>query len=349
MPLKQKPDRKGGLNALCELGTRFAKLGKFTLLMLIRLSFSILILLTASFAVFAQSPNWKIAFNTVVDQKADNYEVFVMNLDGSGVSNVTNNKDVAWTYYSIPGKLLFVSDRGACRRCYFLYESDLDGSNIRKVTNLQLEDSWMGSRNNAKELVVSGRIDSRVRYQLFIVDRQTGAFRQLTHETASAFRDPTFSPDGKRIAYVYKKNRTDRAEVEEMWMMNADGTQKRQLTTYPKDDPLAKDPGYHVGPPHWNARYNFISYQSNQAGKQSIYAVTPDGKKQWKLTDTKLDEGWHDWSPDGEWLAFDSRDEATGRYDIILLNYKTKETKKVTGASSFKYHQAPVFVSVARR
>jgi TolB protein len=258
---------------------------------------------------------------------------------------VTNNRDVAWTYYSIPGKLLFISDRGACRRCYFLYESELDGSIPQKVTNLQLEDSWMGSRNGGKELVVSGRVDTRLRYQLFLVDRETGKYKQLTNETESAFRDPSFSPDGKKIVYVFKKKRTDRAEIEEMYIMNADGSNRRKLTTYPADDPLAKDPGYKVGPPHWNSKHNLISYQSNQAGKQSIFAVTPDGKKQWKLTNTKLDEGWHDWSPDGEWLVFDSRDEATGRYDVMLMNYKSKEVRKLTGGSNFKYHQAPVFVS----
>jgi TolB protein len=304
-------------------------------------------LLTAfSVFSFAQRPPQKIAFNVLQDQKADDYEVYTIDLDGSGMKNATNHKDVAWTYYSVPGKLLFVSDRGACRRCYFLHESDTDGANVRKVTNLQLEDAWMGSRNGGRELVVSGRIDTRFRFQLFIVDRETGKFRRITDEPAAAFRDPTFSPDGKSIAYVYKKNRTDRAEVEELWLMNADGTNRRKLTTYPANDPLAKDPGYHVGPPHWNAKQKFITYQSNQAGKQSIYAVTPDGKKQWKLTDLKMDEGWHDWSADGEWLAFDSRDEATGRYDVHLYNYKTKELKKVTGASSFKYHQAPVFVSI---
>jgi TolB protein len=307
------------------------------------ITFKLVLLFTIN--LVAQPLNWKIAFNSVVDQKADDYDVFTIEADGTGLRNVTNNKDVSWTYYSLPGKLLFISDRGACRRCYFLYEAGIDGSSPRKVSNLQLEDSWMGSRKGGKEFVVSGRVDSRVRYQLFVIDRDTGTFRQITNEPAAAFRDPTFSPDGKRVAYVYKKNRTDRAEVEELWIMNADGSGKRQLTTYPKDDPLAKDPGYHAGPPHWNAKYNFISYQSNQAGKQSIYAVTPDGKKQWKLTDSKLDEGWHDWSPDGEWLAFDSRDEATGRYDIVLMNYSTRETKKLTGASSFKYHQAPVFIS----
>lgn len=158
------------------------------------------------------------------------------------------------------------------------------------------------------------------------------------------FRDPSFSPDGKKIIYVYKRNRTDRSEIEELYIMNANGTNRRKLTTYPANDPLAKDGGYKVGPPHWNAKYNFITYQSNQAGGQSIYAVTPDGKKQWRLIDDKMDAGWHDWSPDGQWLAFDSRDATTGRYDIFLLNYKTKEIKKLTGNSPLKYHQAPAFV-----
>lgn len=302
--------------------------------------------LITAIAVAGQLPGYKIAFNVLKDQKADDYEVYTIDPDGDRLTNVTNNKDVAWTYYSIPGKLLFVSDRGACRRCYFLHESEPDGSKARKVTNLQFEDSWMGSRNGGKELVVAGRIDTRIRYQLFLVDRETGKYRQLTNEPAAAFRDPSFSPNGKKIIYVYKKNRTDRSEIEELYIMNSDGTNRRKLTTYPANDPLGKDPSYKVGPPHWNPKYEFITYQSNQAGKQSIYAVTPDGRKQWKLTDLKLDEGWHDWSPDGEWLAFDSRDDATGRYDIYLMNYRTKEIKKITGDSSFKYHQSPVFVAI---
>ncbi len=309
---------------------------------------SILLLFCVGMAteLASQSAEYKIVFNTPENSQTDDYDIYSINIDGSARRNITNNKDVAWTYYAWKNRLFFVSDRDACRRCYFLYESDSNGNNVRKISNLQLEDSWMGSRNNGKEIVVSGRIGPTVRYQLFLINTGTGHFRQLINEPAALFRDPAFSPDGKKIAYVYKKNRTDRAEFEELFVMNADGTNRRKLTTYPADDPMAKEFGYKTGPPHWNAKHNFISYQSEQKGKSSIYAVTPDGRKQWKLTTNELAEGWHNWSDDGEWLVFDARDAATGRYDIYLLNYKTKAVKKVTGESPMKYHQAPVFVSV---
>lgn len=90
---------------------------------------------------------YKVAFNVLQDQKADDYELYTIGTDGKGIANVTNNKDVAWTHYSTPGKLPFINDRGACK------------------------------------------MDSRVRYQLFTIDRATGRFAKLTNEPTAAFRD----------------------------------------------------------------------------------------------------------------------------------------------------------------
>ena len=150
--------------------------------------------------IIAQPQGYRIAFNVLEDQKADDYEVYTINSDGSAIANVTQNKDVAWIYYTIPGKLLFISDRNACKRCYFLYESDIDGSNIRKVSNLQLEDSWMGSRNKGKELVVTGRLGPADRYQLFIIDRATGL--PLPDERARfGISRSALSPDARSSMY----------------------------------------------------------------------------------------------------------------------------------------------------
>ena len=60
---------------------------------------------------------------------------------------------------------------------------------------------------------------------------------RLTHSLASEF-DPSWSPDGTKIAY-----RSDRGDESEIWVMNADGTGQRRLTAgislaWPPDGPL---------------------------------------------------------------------------------------------------------------
>jgi len=103
-------------------------------------------------AINAQPADYRIAFNTLEDSKADDYDVYSMNIDGSGEKNITKNKDVAWTYYAWKDRLFFVSDRGACRRCYFLHESDANGNNMQQESNPQLQESMLGARNDGKAL-----------------------------------------------------------------------------------------------------------------------------------------------------------------------------------------------------
>jgi len=296
--------------------------------------------------VSAQPRKLGLVFNVAQDAKADDYEVYSMKSDGSAKRNITKHKDVAWTYYAYKKTVFFISDRDACKRCYFLYSMNFDGSNVRKISDLRLEDSWMGSRRKGSEMVVSGRVGNDVRYQLFIIDLKSGKYRQITNEPGAAFRDPIFSPDGKKIVYAYKKDRANREINEELFIMNEDGSEKRQLTVYPKDDKTAQWHDYHAGPPRWVKKHNFITYNSVQNGKSSLFAVTPDGTKNWKLTDNELAEGWHDWSPDGKWLAIEMNPKDNSEFGIWLMNWKTKEIKKLTDPKDFKNQQAPVFVEL---
>ncbi len=305
------------------------------------LYFALIIVLSSLAA--AQS-GYQIAYNVLTDGKNDDYDVFIMNSDGSGKKNITNNPDVAWTYYAHKDTILFISDRGACKRCYYLYSMSPDGTNIKKISNLRLEDSWMSARKNGKEIVVTGRIGNVVRMQLFLIDVDDGKYWQLTRDYGAMYRDPLFSPDGKQIVYAYKPDRSDRDVYEDLFIMDLDGKNRRRLTTYPMEDKTSKWHNYHAGPPRWNKKENFITYQSVQNGKSSLYAVTPNGRKQWKLTENELNEGWHDWSPDGKWLAIEMYDKEQTEFGIYLMNWETKEVTKLTDPKEFKFQQAPVFV-----
>lgn len=285
-----------------------------------------------------------IAFNIhVKDTTKDDWEIISMNMDGSNQKNIVNNDDVAWTYTAYQNKLFFISDRDTSYRSFFLYETDATGSYVKKISNLQLEDSWMSTRNDGREMVVAGRIGKTVRFQLFIINLQTGTYQPITNDTNAIYRDPCFSPDGKQIVFSYQKNKRNKLEHEELFIMNADGTGMKQLTWYPENNISSKEYGYKAGSARWHPKDNFISYISKQDGKHSIFAITPDGKKQWKLIDNPESEGWHDWSKDGQWLLYNNSDIAEKQYYISLMNWRTKKVKQFPN-TIYPSPLSPVFI-----
>jgi TolB protein len=80
-----------------------------------------------------------------------------------------------------------------------------------------------------------------------------------------------------------------------------------------------------------------------QDGKHSIFAVNPNGEKQWKLNNHAFSEGWHDWSPDGNWLVFDMTVDKSDQYHIMLMNWETKELKQLTD-TTYKSQLSPTFI-----
>lgn len=286
-------------------------------------------------------PPYLIAYNVYIpDSTRNNYEVFVTNPDGTGVQNLTRHRDVAWTYLAVDDKILFISDRDTCYRCFFLYEMNADGSGLKKVTDFLLKDSWMAARNEGAELIVTPVRDSA----FYIIDR-LGKILHRVPVNKPYFNDPAFSPDGRQIVFRAgeKPFKKDVGFIDELYLMNWDGSGMRKLTTYPAADTTARWFNYHAGPPRWHPTENFISYQSKQQGKSSLYAVSPDGQKHWKLTSLPEQEGWHDWSPDGKWLAIETYDTAQTQFHITLVDWQRKSSRVVTG-TQYKFQQAPVFV-----
>lgn len=289
----------------------------------------------------------KIAYNVYYDTANGNYEVFVMNADGSDKKNISNSKGIDWVYYAYKDKIYFASDRDTTYRMYFLYEMDANGNNVRKVSDLRLEDSYMGSRTGGTEMVVSGRIGRQIRQQLFLINIQDGSYKQLTSDTSASFNDPVFLPDEKQIVFRHRlKRRNFQNEKAELWVMNDDGTNKRQLTHYPETDTTAEWHAYHAGPPAVIPGKNKISYMSYQNSNYSIFSTSPEGKDVKQLTSDELNEGWHSWSPDGEWVVYDASDKNSIWFDIWMMKADGSGLKKLT--DDWRFEQGPVFVEAPK-
>jgi len=287
-------------------------------------------------------PDYSIAYNVLIDDETENYEVFTMDLDGANKRNVTNLDGVEWSYASAGSRLFFISDKDTCRRCYFLYTSDYLGREATKVSDLRVADSWMSFRKNGTEVIVNPHSSNDSAFH--IIDLQGKLIQRLETGLAAA-TDPLFISEGQVVAFRggTRKSKKEDGYEEEIYLINVDGTGLKQLSHYPPSDTTAPWFAYKAGPPHLHPTENFISYASYQNGKYSLYGVSLDGQNQWKLTENDLWEVYHDWSPDGRWLVTDVSNAEETHYDIGLINWGTKELKILTDAS-YQYQQSPSFV-----
>ena len=286
----------------------------------------------------------RIAFNVFTNTPEDNYEVFVMNLDGSGRKNITYTPGVDWVYASDGDRLLFLSDRDTCHRCYFLYEMDADGNHVRRISDHRMQDSWMSARMNGREFIVDPKGINDTAF--FRIGTDGAILDTLYHGMAYA-NDPCFSPDGKQVVFrgANAKFKQDQGYRDELYIINTDGTGRRQLTHYPANDTTAEWWAYHAGPPQWSTS-DRISFCSKRKGNLSIFSIRPDGTDEQQLTPDGFDEDWHAWSPDGDLLVYSGtplvNEGERPAYDIFLMDMRTKQVDRLTADTLAE--QAPVFV-----
>ncbi|MEJ2053407.1 MAG: hypothetical protein P8X42_05760 [Calditrichaceae bacterium] len=278
---------------------------------------------------------YKIAYNVLLDDMTGEYDIFTMNMDGSDKTNITNSPGVDWVYHSTKDKIYFISDRDSTEKLFFLYQMDINGENVKRITNFPVENSWIASRKDGKELVVSSAKDSS-RYELYLIDNDGNELKRLTNNDVYD-NDPSFSPDGKQIVF-----RSRRPKIDELYIMDLESDSIRQITSYPVlDDPSAGDFQYHAGPPFWEPNRNVITFMSYRNFNYDIYEIKPDGSDMKKLVDLPYDQGWHYWSPDGKYLAYDGTDKY-GNYDIYLMELESRKIHQLTHLDQFE--QAPVFI-----
>ncbi len=101
---------------------------------------------------------------------------------------------------------------------------------------------------------------------------------------------------------------SDRDGDNEIYVMNADGSELMQLTQNEASDEY----------PIWSPDGKQIAFISNRDGSYDLYLMTADGTNVRKLTDHPSNNYDPAWSPDGSQLAFSS-DRESGM-EIYLIN-----------------------------
>lgn len=244
-----------------------------------------------------------------------------------------------------------------------IYLSDEAGKTRIKVVDVTDSDGYPAVSPTGKHIAFYGKYDTRRTWSIHTADIDGNNIRRLTNVKNVWDSAPAWSPDGETIAFAREYKGENGDWREEVWLMNADGTEKHQIKALagrapefmqdgrilfqskasPSQISVANIDGSNViqlthddtnnMSPKISPDGSQIAYLSNRDGNQEVYIMNTDGSNQKRLTKNRVEEWDPAWSTDGSKVFFSSQN-VHGFYDIYKVNKDGSSIKKILNNGS---------------
>ncbi|MBZ5598828.1 MAG: hypothetical protein LAN83_10930 [Acidobacteriia bacterium] len=271
----------------------------------------------------------KLIFQSTRDAlKCD--QIFTMNIDGSDVRMVSTGKGRTTCSYIYPNgkKILYASTHLGSAECppkpdyskgyvwgvystFDIFTANPDGSGLQQLTTTPGYDAEAVISEDGKKIVFTSLRNGDL--DIYTMDANGKHVKQLTHELGYD-GGPFFSPDRKWIVYRahHPKPGQETADYEdllkqnlirptylELWLMKADGSEKRQIT-----DLGAASFAPSIFPDGKRIIFSSNVGSTGGMGNFELYGVGLDGKNLERITYTEGFDGFPMFSPDGKKLVW---------------------------------------------
>jgi TolB protein len=265
-------------------------------------------------------------------------QIYTMSADGSNARMISTGAGRTTCAYFFPNgrRVLYSSTHLGARECpprpdfskgyvwaiypsYDIFTARPDGSELRQLTNVSGYDAEATISTNGRKIVFTSMRNGDL--DIYTMDREGKNVRRLTNQLGYD-GGPFFSADGKQIVYRAYHPRTEKEKLDylgllkqnlirpttlEIWIMNADGSNKRQITQNGKANfaPYFFPDG---------RRIIFASNMDDPKGRNfDLYKINVDGSGLERITYNDTFDGFPMFSPDGRKLVFASNRNAKTR------------------------------------
>ncbi len=267
-----------------------------------------------------------------------NFEIYVMNADGSEPTNVSNNPashDGKHSWSPDGQHIAFVSGSLTSAK-YDIYIVNVDGSQKRNLTNapgVYGQPAWSPDGQRIAFAFLPGGARN---YGLYVINADGSQKRNLT-ALSSAGDPPVWSPGGQRIAWGDFG----------IFVVNVDGSQRTRLASaggnpaWSRDgqriafdaNPNDKPEAYAMKTTGWLPR-TYWAQLIPPLRVREIYVMSAEGSQKTRLTN---DPGYFNgnpvWSPDGQYIAFVSNrpgSKESGLDEIYVMNADGSQQTRLT-------------------
>ncbi len=251
-------------------------------------------------------------------------EIYVMNEDGSGQVDLTNNPadDTHPVWSPDHTRIAFRSDRDGNQEIYVM---NADGSHPRNLTqNPAWDDRPAWSPDGKQIAFTSDRSGTQNCPCLYLMNADGSGQTQLTISgqeiTAYAL---AWSPDGTRIAVVDPSE-----DNKAIMLIKMDGSSADRIAL--KAGSVAWSPD--------GKRLAFGSGQASSTDNYEIYVMNVDGSNRINLTNSPATDDNPVWSPDGKQIAFNS--DRDGNQEIYVMNADGSNPTNVSNSPGYDYFPA---------